>query len=67
MIKKMEQAVKAGDSEAARALIVQELWEHPGRPATLDMVTYPKENMPELIQQEVGTLVIEEHVNSDEY
>lgn len=56
MIKKMEQAVKAGDREAARALIVQELWEHPGRPATLDMVTYAMENMPDLFDEEVGTL-----------
>lgn len=66
MIKKMEQAVKAGDSEAARALIVQELWEHPGRPATLDMVTYAMENMPDLFDEEVGTLVIEERENWDE-
>jgi hypothetical protein len=66
MIKKMEQAVKAGDREAARALIVQELWEHPGRPATLDMVTYAMENMPDLFDEEVGTLVIEERENWDE-
>lgn len=57
MIKKMERAVKARDREAVRALIVQGLRERPARPETLDMVTYAIEKVPDLFDEQSGTIV----------
>lgn len=66
MIKKMEQAVKARDREAVRALIVQGLRERPGRPETLDMVTYAIEKVPDLFDEQSGTIVPVDRADWDE-
>ena len=66
MIKKMEQAVKARDREAVRTLIVQELRERPARPETLDMVTYAIEKVPDLFDEQSGTIVPVDCADRDE-